>query len=672
MGRGRRSTRAASLVPSPRPAPDPPKTAEPDARLHEVLAPQLWSPNADHLRQTHDVLLMELPASEGDERAKPRSDDDDDDSTVVYQFSRSGLFKGKGVEQFAGAFITLFCELEAKMTKSAPCTTRLEVAGTAVQCVYRRVMRRYLLVVAASDTIATEDQLCAYTDSALATLAHVHGSLEVAFLGSVERRVRLDCFFSTMFKRLCCLFGSAAASKAGAVVQHSCASDLASRSGHCFILDTSLEEKLELVDTFGMPETNVATAKLDRAEACLCVGTAVYLHGVNVHNDLATRAFKGVTGVCAHYGLLRATAEGSVPPLTVWTDVYDMGANPADRETRPCYVLMVANRHSVIAKVLQAWHGGKRSQHERAPGPDQMQIQDSRLQSHMLHVNGTLNRIARNIHVDRLHPNAAGTRVQWSRSGSGAGAGSSGPGALKRSDTGVTSSMQQHAPRSPTRKRTVRRGKGPVDSLRSLSASSQSLDEIGEDRAIYDYLALGDHRGVLCFDTQAFPTDQSRATLRFEISRHFYSACEQISQVLRPQGGASEPFQPAGMLLGCVKEHGVLIHLHDRLSRVGDPGPDRVLRRTASLPLPTEAIIADDEPPVAAFWVSVCDADPPPRRAALVSLPRAPRAPPVSFLFAGPRVGRRLWRCRLPPPARAACPTAPRPARPCTPTPRTP
>ena len=222
---------------------------------------------------------------------------------------------------------------------------------------------------------------------------------------------------------------------AGAVSQHECASAFASHTSCCFSLDPSLEEKLELVDTFGKPENDVATSKLDRAEACLCLGTAVYLHGVSIYNSLATTTFKMVSRICAGYGLLRATAEGSVSPLTVWSNVYDIIPSNADRV---CFVLMIANKHSIIAKVLQAWHGGRRSQHERPPGPDQMQVQDSRLQSHILQANGTLTRIARNIHLDKLHPNAAKAHSQRKTVGN-----------FTRADTTVSTNMP--TPRSPIR-----------------------------------------------------------------------------------------------------------------------------------------------------------------------------------------------------------------------------
>ena len=78
-------------------------------------------------------------------------------------------------------------------------------------------------------------------------------------------------------------------------------------------------------------------------------------------------------------------------------------------------------------------------------------------------------------------------------------------------------------------------------------------------------------------------------------------------QVLRrpvATGDTGGVFQPVSTDLGAVHEHGTLIHLHQKVYRGNEPdGAGPLLRRSASLPLPSEGAHSDTEPPLAAFWV---------------------------------------------------------------------
>ena len=60
-------------------------------------------------------------------------------SGLVYAMQ---LFKGKGIERFAGAFITLFAELETKMTKSVVRSCRVPLPRLLHIGVYTCILAR--------------------------------------------------------------------------------------------------------------------------------------------------------------------------------------------------------------------------------------------------------------------------------------------------------------------------------------------------------------------------------------------------------------------------------------------------------------------------------------------------------------------------------------------------
>lgn len=386
-----------------------PSTAvDPDIRMTRLLAPALGQAAAAAVCTTHDVILVKLddPTAAADATAGGGDTGSADDATptsVGYRFSECELYAGTpdGAGSLVGAFITMHAQLKLDITNAAPVSTQLRVGRSTVDVLYRVLPglsdpgEPFLLLVIADHAIVPGHMLAGAVDDALTALATVHGSATAAMLESA-RRPRVDGFWATFFRRY---RPGDAGSPRGA--------PLASRGGLCK-LACSDDQKVELFDVLEMVETAEANVLLHRPEACLATGCCLLVHGFEVYSNLQPAAVAAVTSVAAGQGLVEATVDGSVPFTIYWTEVLGFGAavpegaTPAATATgaRPQFVLLAAMQHTILAVLLEGWHSSGRSELGRTQGPDQSHIYHAYLKLHMLHVNGTIGRIIKNLTRD--------------------------------------------------------------------------------------------------------------------------------------------------------------------------------------------------------------------------------------------------------------------------------
>lgn len=428
-------------------------------------------------------------------------------------------------------------QLQDDMTKDPPTSTEVVIDGVKVEVVYRPIMERHLLLVGASASISSGERLARATDSILPALTTAFGS-EAAAFGSAKYKERVNSMFSTMFKQLGRVQGRLSASAAP--------SALLSDIGAVAAAECSKDERLEISDTLGMLETNGANAKLERTQACIAVGTCIFIHGVSIYNDMQKELFAATARYCEAQGLTRATVDTTLPLVSLWSEVFDSET----KDGHGTFLLLTAFNNTVMATRMRAWHGAGRSRQAREPGPDPAQVHDAALKMHMLHVNGTLARATKRLPLSLIQRSTTratlGARAKsWPLSlGAAGSASSSGLDFSEKVGGGGKYGKKRVQSHSSLKTSSVSGGGGGV------GRGAVSLQDGGAGGSfVFDYVCHRGTEGVACFDTQEMPRDPLKASVRAELQQQFYNACSTIRKVLMHPGTDSErkPRHPTGI-----------------------------------------------------------------------------------------------------------------------------
>lgn len=572
---------------------------EPDRRLAELLrADQRGNAGlvAQKLGHVHDVLLLTLGDGDEPETAPtagaspapappltptpPGDRADREDSAgvsefIAYQYSKSALFGGPpgGVAAVHRAFLTLFLEMDQEHVQQALGQDSLrassvQIRGEDVHVVFSRVSQQHVLAVAASTCMTDAAALAAKVTQTVPLIRVLHGSASRAF-DRADRVPRLDVLFHQLFRNVCReSTASTDGSTAGFLGQFDCP----------FGLHASANEKIEVNDALYLLESNSSKARLDRAEACLTVGECLFVHGAAFHSTIPNEAMAVVAKVCEAYGFLEATRGEplAMNSIVTWMGVHNLPGMPAStkpkqsessREPLSTFLVVGAMKTAVMAVVLQAWHGGGRSQLKRPKGPDRLHMKDVLLKLHLLDVNGTLSRLTQKVPTGLLRPQAVLP-----------------PDFDPPKLSSFFHELQAGSPkRRPAPKKYRKRlgskaahaggdssGGSSGGSRASLGSGlgSQALLENPTDTAacfgpVLDHVYLHEPAGIVCLYAKAMPLDATRYAARAAISKQFFLACKTVKRVLDRQVIESAPFRPATADLGKVYEYGVLFKVHE-------------------------------------------------------------------------------------------------------------
>eukprot|EP00039_Didymoeca_costata_P003254 m.66380 g.66380 ORF g.66380 m.66380 type:complete len:765 (+) comp11802_c0_seq2:431-2725(+) len=347
---------------------------EPEWRLMQILEYDTFFQGTRHSQHPHDVLVISLPAGIELEDQKPQDN-------VIYQYSKSDRFKGSGIMSLQGGLSTLFLMLEAQVTKDAPNMIKMDINGHTTNVTLRLLGLNHLFVVAASEEICDYPPLDTGVSEMLTILGALYSPLEVAFSDDIHKE-RMDAMFSIFFQRLAL---NCSADDRENILSHSLFwAGLPGVPSY----DCTPDENLEISDTLGSLETNGANSKLNRDEACITIGSCLFVDGVNIQCNLPSSVFRTVCSVCHGFGLLSITAERKVPTTSHWMEIHNIRRENFSQDGKT-YLLITTTETSLFAVVLQGWNSNY--------VVDEMHMADARLVLHMLRVNGTLKRIARNV-----------------------------------------------------------------------------------------------------------------------------------------------------------------------------------------------------------------------------------------------------------------------------------